>query len=662
MADAELKVRIDAEIKGFSTALKQGERELSGFSTKVNSELNKTAAAAASASAKLGGSVAQGTDRAAFALTNLGRVAQDAPFGFIGIQNNLNPLLESFQQLKQSTGTTGSALKALGQSLIGPAGIGVALSVVSAGILFYQEYQRKANKETKVAVDANKELADSILSIDDVRNKGLANASKEISSFETLYKSTQNANVPLKEKLKIAKELIDRYPKYLDGFTAEEIIAGKAASQYERLTNAILAKGYAQAAEENRQKLINQQLQARVDITKEQNKLTKNQADLDKRTRQKEATLDIQGQTAIGNIIAPIQKEVDKNIAKINELNKVFNNATSEITILDNVTQDLVKTFGSEVLFDPEKPRKLKENVKSVNDILKELDTNFKKISASVDITFGDANKEKIKAIAGAIDKLIESGVKGDNPIIKRLQNQISELKPENLDKDGKLKNALTILGSQINQTVSGAVSGGIVTPVNIAPKLIQPFNEWGNYVNETLLPSLQGGFQNFFDDILKNGTFSFQALGSAILKTLGSVLASETAKGFLSLFRVSKGQDFTDAKKEGGLFNALLGAGGLFGKKAAAGGTAAAAAGGTAATGGLLLPILGGLAAGGIIASLFKKKQKAPTPAVSTTTTSSPATSGVDFGGGSVVFQISGTNLIGVLNRAGQKLQRYGG
>jgi hypothetical protein len=662
MADAELKVRIDAEIKGFSTALKQGERELSGFSTKVNSELNKTAAAAAAASAKLGGSVAQGTDRAAFALTNLGRVAQDAPFGFIGIQNNLNPLLESFQRLKAETGTTGGALKALGQSLIGPAGLGLALSVVGAGILFYQEYQRKANKETKVAVDANKELADSILSIDDVRNKGLANASKEISSFETLYKSTQNANVPLKEKLKIAKELIDRYPKYLDGFTAEEIIAGKAASQYERLTNAILAKGYAQAAEENRQKLINQQLQARVDITKEQNELTKNQANLDKRTRQKEATLDIQGQTAIGNIIAPIQKEVDKNIAKINELNKVFNNATSEITILDNVTQDLVKTFGSEVLFDPEKPRKLKENVKSVNDILKELDTNFKKISASVDITFGDASKEKIKAIAGAIDKLIESGVKGDNPIIKRLQNQISELKPENLDKDGNLKNALTILGSQINQTINGALNGAPVVPVNIVPKLKQPFSEWGNYVNETLLPSLQGSFQTFFDDILKNGTFSFQALGKAILNTLGSVLASETAKGFLSLFKVSKGQDFTDSKKSGGLFSALLGAGGLFGKKAAAGGTAAAAAGGTAATGGLLLPILGGLAVGGIIASLFKKKPKAPTPAISTTSTTSGSASGVDFGSGTVVFQISGANLIGVLNRAGQKLQRYGG
>ena len=189
--------------------------------------------------------------------------------------------------------------------------------------------------------------------------------------------------------------------------------------------------------------------------------------------------------------------------------------------------------------------------------------------------------------------------------------------------------------------------------------KSVERVNEWGVYLNETLLPSLQSGFQNFFDDILKNGTFSFQALGKAILNTFTSILASEATKGVLSL--LSGGTSGGD-KKSGGLFSALLGAGGLFGKKAAAGGTAAAAAGGTAATGGLLLPILGGLAAGGIIASLFKKKQKAPTPAVSTTTTSSPATSGVDFGGGNVVFQISGSNLIGVLNRAGQKLQRYGG
>lgn len=68
-------------------------------------------------------------------LINLSRVAQDAPFGFIGIANNLNPLLESFQRLKAESGTAGNALKALGQSLIGPAGVGLALGIVSSLVI-----------------------------------------------------------------------------------------------------------------------------------------------------------------------------------------------------------------------------------------------------------------------------------------------------------------------------------------------------------------------------------------------------------------------------------------------------------------------------------------------------------------------------------------------
>ena len=50
------------------------------------------------------------------------------------------------------------------------------------------------------------------------------------------------------------------------------------------------------------------------------------------------------------------------------------------------------------------------------------------------------------------------------------------------------------------------------------------------------------------------------------------------------------------------------------------------------------------------------------PIPQASNTISTSAAGSFQDFGGGRVVFEISGTNLIGVLNRAGAKLQRYGG
>src|SRR6478752_5339633 len=65
----------------------------------------------------------RGVGSATQSLTNLGRVAQDLPFGFIGIANNLNPLLESFQRLQAESKATGTSLvKNLLGSLTGAGG------------------------------------------------------------------------------------------------------------------------------------------------------------------------------------------------------------------------------------------------------------------------------------------------------------------------------------------------------------------------------------------------------------------------------------------------------------------------------------------------------------------------------------------------------------
>ena len=91
------------------------------------------------------------SNQATLAMTNLGRVVQDAPFGFIGIANNLNPLLESFQRLKATTGTTGGALKALGSSLIGPAGLGIAISAASSFLVLFGDRLFKSSKAASEA-------------------------------------------------------------------------------------------------------------------------------------------------------------------------------------------------------------------------------------------------------------------------------------------------------------------------------------------------------------------------------------------------------------------------------------------------------------------------------------------------------------------------------
>ena len=624
-----------------------------------------------------------GSNQAAFALTNLGRVAQDAPFGFIGIQNNLNPLLESFQQLKAQSGSTSGALKALGQSLIGPAGLGIAFSVVSAAILFYQQYQQRANKSTKEAVDANKELADSIKSISGVQAEGRANASKDLSQLQSLYNATQNVNIPAKERLKIADDLIKRYPKYLEGLTAEQVLAGKAASAYISLTNAILAKGYAQAAEENRQKLINQQLNAKVEITKEQAALDKSAAELSKRTAQKQATLDIQGQAALEGGISKTSKAVENSKNKINELNQVYKNAASEIKILDDVTQGLIKTFGADVVIDTEKIDKSNKNLKTQSDILKALSVDFKQIASDVSITFGQGNEQRVVALRKAINDLISIGFTADSNIIKRLQTQLLAIDPDQIKAQGKEVGVNAAIGIG-----KGLALAGPVISKDFGNTLKLGLTDFQIYVNEQLLPKLQTNFETFFNNILMNGKLSFDSLGKALLNTLLSVIASDAARQVTSLLSISSGKDFTDSKKTGG--GGLLGGigtllgigakaapvakaapsiasiaattGGFLGTGAAlTGGTTATLATGTVATGGALLPILAGVAAIAGIASLFKKKQQAPIPQASSTISTSAAGSAQDFGGGRVVFEISGTNLVGVLNRAGAKLQRFG-
>ena len=702
-----IEIPIGAPLGQLDKDLKGAESKLKGFAA----EASKTAGV-------LGGSTVKGANSAAFAMQNLGRVAQDAPFGFIGIQNNLNPLLESFQRLKQETGSSSSALKALGQSLVGPAGLGIALSVVSAGLLFYQQYQQKANRETKVAVDANKELADSIKTIEQVQAAGRANASEDLSRLQSLYNATQNVNIPIKERLKIAEELIKQNPQYLKGLNAEEIIAGKAATAYQTLTNAILAKGLAQAGEANRGKLTNKFLEDSTSLLIAQQEL-----------RAAESKVRAKPTATLGLAAAQQANQLSNSFndarSKVDELNGALKNTENQLKLNDQVTQDLIKKFGGDIVIDPEKIDKSNKELKTQAEILKALSIDYKQIAADQQLIGSDVFTEKIKATKKALNDLIGIGVSTDSGIIKKLQSDLAtlnqaaftfNLKPE-ADKfaeqlrltliqfkvdaalvadEAKLKldfidekeidsaeKSIKGLGDSIEKFLNKKTQKSVES-------FLTPFQNLSLIVEKEILPQLSTTFQTFFDDILMNGKLSFETLGQAIKKTFLSVLSNEATKGLLSLLSTGSKED----KKSGtplitGIATllgigakaaiapvavaavaapvAVAGTAAVVGTTAAVAGGTAAVAGGTAAAlapaaaASPLLPILAGIAAVALIANLFKKKKQAPIPQASSTISTSAAGSAQDFGGGRVIFEISGTNLIGVLNRAGAKLQRFG-
>ncbi|WP_313029462.1 tape measure protein [Soonwooa sp.] len=81
-----------------------------------------------------------------------------------------------------------------------------------------------------------------------VKNE-LQTAGKEISSLNTLYQKATNHKVAINERKAAAEQMQKLYPSYLGNLTTEAITAGKAATQYLAIKEAIVAASKARAAQ-----------------------------------------------------------------------------------------------------------------------------------------------------------------------------------------------------------------------------------------------------------------------------------------------------------------------------------------------------------------------------------------------------------------------------
>lgn len=234
--------------------------------------------------------VIPGANAAGFALTNVGRVAQDLPFGFIGIQNNLNPLLESFQRLKAETGSTGAALKSLGSSLIGPAGIGLALSLVSAAFVIFQNGIAGFNKKTKEAKEEAEKFVDSLKSIGDITSKATASVEGEIAQVSALAAAVGNANLPYKERKRALDELKDTNKSYFGDLKLEDAITGKLANTVNEYTKALVQQAVIKGFSDEISRVAVELSKQEKALKASQDNLTRLQTALSK-TKQSETSL-----------------------------------------------------------------------------------------------------------------------------------------------------------------------------------------------------------------------------------------------------------------------------------------------------------------------------------------------------------------------------------
>jgi hypothetical protein len=198
MAEEKLRITITADNKDALAKFQQTIAGLDGVSA---------------SSVKAGGATKKlGTD-----FTGISRVIQDLPYGFNAIANNLTNILPAAGAL------------------------GLGISALVAGLQFAQLGFGSWTRGLE-GVLGTTNLATQ------VNNGYVKSLAEEKVKLDNLFKVAEDNNLSLKVRQQAVNTLRDSYGAYLQGYTDEQILVGKAASAHDKLTEALKKQSIAQAA------------------------------------------------------------------------------------------------------------------------------------------------------------------------------------------------------------------------------------------------------------------------------------------------------------------------------------------------------------------------------------------------------------------------------
>ena len=176
-------------------------------------------------------------------LINFSRIAQDAPYGIMGIANNLNPMVESFQRLAKTEGGTKKALQAMAAGLIGPAGVGVAIGLVSSlAVTFSKEIAAFFKGPTEELEEFRKKLKGVADDIYKLIGQEQTKRTKGILLTEAIVGGDKTAQ---EEALKELQKL------YSNSTAIKNAKLGEDKAYYQTLVNQAAMQGDAVAKEKN---------------------------------------------------------------------------------------------------------------------------------------------------------------------------------------------------------------------------------------------------------------------------------------------------------------------------------------------------------------------------------------------------------------------------
>ena len=482
------------------------------------------------------------------ALTSLSLVAQDLPFGFIGIQNNLPGVIQSFGALRAETGSVGGALKELGKGLIGPAGIFLAFSAVTSAVTFAIQKYGSLGEAFNALIGVLPKVTEQQKLFNSESAKAAGNVVVEEEKIKIFSKTLNDLEQPLKNRLaaydalkKISPDLvasIDR--ENISSKESIEIINKQVESRLKLLQLKIQEAGVTAVLTKNAEQLAIKQQELTV-------------ADQDY-VKASKALVDAQNnQVVFGPALTALQNNAQSEFKKTSEKTIELRN---EILNLTKTEEDFLKQLAP-----------IANSTAAINSETTTLTENYKKLAQSI--------KDAEKASIGQITQ----GIGGVGTI---------------LQDDAKVAKAFSASRRIINKSIKDSIQlrrkeflKAPVKPVGAAPSglsidKIQQIQDEVSKIGELariedkilkVRSTLEDGFfkplQESFTNFLTTGKFTFKEFGKTVLDSVARIVAKLAASGITKLLAnllapgiggVIAGTELSQATQGGSFITNLLG------------------------------------------------------------------------------------------------------
>lgn len=279
---------------------------------------------------------------------------------FLAISNNLPIFIDElkkarieYELAKKSNQTAIPVFKQVLSSLLS------WQTALVVGITLLSSYGGEITKWVGSLFDARKEI-DYLKQLQEDLNKaqkeGVKNAQDEAVKLDILYRAAVNLNKPMGERKKAVEELKKQYPSYFKNISDENILAGKAADSYQRLSNAILASAKARAVQDRLVEQAKQKLDLEDQLAEKEEKRAKLESARDQMKAQYESSQGAAMDTA-RDMYGKLNKQVE-------DLDKEIGSLLNQLYQADKASRDMANSINiGDVTFNPHSADKASDDL-----------------------------------------------------------------------------------------------------------------------------------------------------------------------------------------------------------------------------------------------------------------------------------------------------------